>query len=114
MKESCVRNEGRDNGLTLADWREFFAKNPTPFVYSCADLTKALLEKENIVAFISNVEFHDTYFTYDITAIKEDLVEEGTMFRNLSTTIEPVYGAVKRYGCADVNLIYGIEYTNRG
>lgn len=113
MKESCIRNEGRDKDLCLEDWRKFFRNNPTPYVYSCADLTKPLFEPGNIVGVISDVEFHDSYFTYNITPQDESLVQNGSMFYNLSTTIEPVVVSVKRYGCPPDCRILGIEYTNR-
>lgn len=111
--EQCTRSKGRDAGLTQQDWKRFFAKNPTPFVYMDALNDSDLFDQKNIMGFIKNVKFSDHgHFTYDLVPIRDDLTDGISIFQSIHQTIEPVYGTINRHGKEPIVEIFGIEYVN--
>lgn len=91
----CTRDFSRDTGLTAADWRKFFKANTDAWVYlarSPADGIDKLTE-QHIKAFITDVEFSDTGFSYTL-----NLMDGWTEEDHMEFVIQPVYGLMVRNG----------------
>lgn len=89
----CVRNIKRDSGLTISDWRKFFADNPSAWVYLAHTPDQGIdaLTARNAKAYITDVVFGDDSFEFNL-----NLLDGWTEEDHLEFTIEPVYGLVYR------------------
>jgi hypothetical protein len=110
MISLCVRRNDRDKGLTLVDWKKFFEENPTPWVYKAHDgaALDTINTAMNAKAFISNVQFFDDHFTYDL-----NLLDGFTEEDHLDHTIEPTYGILFRGGKAVGGVIKFVEFVTQ-
>lgn len=107
MISKCLRLVERDKGLTFAEWRKFFEANPTPWVYKAHDSssTDTINTAMNAKAYITNVEYFDDHFAYDL-----HLLDGFTVDDHLEHTIEPTYGILFRGGKAVGAAIKCLEF----
>lgn len=106
----CVRLFSREDISELM-WQEFFTKNKnTPFVYLLKDSLSETFKIDNIVAYVSNVRFNSTGFSYELHHISESIDEEIFL---TNYTIEPIVSYVRCGRASITQCIEGLAFVKQ-